>query len=602
VATHLNRPIRVAHVATIDATVRYLLLGQLRRLVSEGFEVTAISAPGPWVGEIEAAGIRHLAWEGATRAWDPVADLRALRSLVRILRRERFDVVHTHNPKPGILGRVVARLTGVPCIVNTVHGLYATPEDPPVKRAIVLGLERAASRLSDLELYQSEEDLAWARRIGLVSERSSLLLGNGTDLSFFDAAAVSSDRRVSLRQDLGIAKDEHVVGTVGRLVAEKGYREFFAAARTVRRAEPRVRFLAVGGIDAAKADAIRDDEIARARADVVFTGWREDVRDLISIMDVFVLASWREGLPRSAIEAAAMGSGLVLTDIRGCREVVRHGVDGLLVPPRNQEALGRAILELVRDPELRDRLGSAARDRARSRFDEEKVASIVVDNYRQLLSRKGVTGEAGDGVRFRRARPSDAPVLARLHREGLPEAFLPQLGDRFLRCFYRALAADDGAVVYVAEDEAGVVGFLSGVLSVRAFYRRFFRRHGLRAALAASSRLVRPRILRRALQTARYPTDVTGFPDAELLSIAVDGRSRQRGLGTALNHLVIRDLARLGADEIKGVVWADNDRSNRLYQRLGFRNMGRVVVHEGKPSNVWVFDCRSLSPSGSRSS
>ncbi|MDP9209280.1 MAG: glycosyltransferase, partial [Actinomycetota bacterium] len=179
-------PVRVAHLTTTDLTLRYLLLGQLRRLREEGYEVTGISAPGPNTAAIEAAGVRHLAWRNATRSWNLGADLRAFAELVRLLRRERFDLLHTHNPKPGVIGRVAARLARVPLVVNTVHGLYATPEDRPAKRLPVLALEGLAARCSDLELYQSEEDLRWARRIRLVPAGRSELLGNGTDLKRFD--------------------------------------------------------------------------------------------------------------------------------------------------------------------------------------------------------------------------------------------------------------------------------------------------------------------------------------------------------------------------------------------------------------------------------
>ena len=335
---------------TTDLTLRYLLLGQLRRLAAEGYEVTGISAPGPNAGALQAEGIRHLPWRNATRSWNPVADVRALAELVALLRRERFDLVHTHNPKPGVLGRVAARLAGTPLVVNTVHGLYATPEDRLRKRAAVLGLEWLAGRCSDLELYQSEEDLAWARRLRLARKGRSHLLGNGTDTGYFDPAQVPPERAAALRRELGLPADALVVGAVGRLVAEKGYRELFAAARAVRRADPRVRFLAVGAPDLEKADAISEAELAAAAGDVLVTGWRDDVRDLLAVMDVFVLASWREGMPRSAIEAAAMGKALVLTDIRGCREVARHDREALLVPPRDPGALAAAISRLAADP------------------------------------------------------------------------------------------------------------------------------------------------------------------------------------------------------------------------------------------------------------
>lgn len=376
--------LRVAHIATVDSTLRFLMLGQLRRLRDEGFDVTAISAQGEWVRDLERDGIRFLPWPHVTRAWDPRADAQAFAALLRLLRREHFDLVHTHTPKAGVLGRIAARRAGVPLVVNTVHGYYATQDDRFLKRVAVLGVERFAARFSDLELFQSEEDLAWARRRRIARSRGALL-GNGTDLVRFDPAAISPERVAALRAELGIPSDALVVGTAARLVANKGYRELFAAARAVREQMPHVRFLALGSGEGEAANRLLSDEIDRARGDVVFAGWRLDVAELMALMDVFVLASWREGVPRSAIEAAALGKPLVLTDISGCREVARDGIEGLLVPPRDVARLTEALLHLLRDPALRERMGRAAAARTRARFDERAVADRVVAHYRRLL-------------------------------------------------------------------------------------------------------------------------------------------------------------------------------------------------------------------------
>ncbi|HWC42385.1 MAG TPA: GNAT family N-acetyltransferase [Actinomycetota bacterium] len=659
----MTRRLKVAHLTTTDLTLRYLLLGQLRRLAAEGYEVTGISAPGPNGTALEAEGIRFVPWRNATRAWNPVADVKALAELVALLRRERFDLVHTHNPKPGVLGRVAARAARVPLVVNTVHGLYATPDDRLRKRAAVLGAEWLAGRCSDLELYQSEEDLRWAARLRLARKGRSHLLGNGTDVGQFDPAQVPPERAAALRRELGIPADAVVVGAVGRLVAEKGYRELFAAARAVRRADPRVRFLAVGAPDLEKADAIGEAELVAAAEDVVVTGWRDDVRDLLAVMDVFVLASWREGMPRSAIEAAAMGRAMVLTDIRGCREVARHDREALLVPPRDPEALAGAISHLAADPALRDRLGTAARTRALERFSEAQVAERVVAHYQGLFARRspgrslkrppihvggarsphgppgrpvgyarhacggpaGASSEAHatsipdrpsgapvpDVLVIRSATTADAAAMARLHADGMPDAFLPTLGPRFLARLYRALATDPDAVAVVAEGVEGVVGFAAGVTSVGGFYRRFARAHGPGAALAAAPRLVRPSVARRLLETVRYPAqepDGNGangnrrLPDAELLSIAVAPGFRTGGTGRALADGVLSGLAGRGVGDIKVVVGAANQGANRFYAKVGFREAGQLTVHQGTPSNVWIRSCHSSSPSPSASS
>jgi glycosyltransferase involved in cell wall biosynthesis len=391
----LTQSIRVAHVTTVDLTLRFLLLPQLIRLRDEGFDVTTISAPGPWTGDLEAQGIRHIPWPHATRSWNPAADLAAFRELHQILRREKFQLVHTHNPKPSVLGRIAARLAGVPCVVNTVHGFYAAPDDRLAKRIPVLALERLAVRFSDLELYVSEEDIEWSRRMRLVSPNRSFLVRNGVNLSTFDPSSVSEDRLAELRRELGIPENAVIVGTVARLVVEKGYRELFAAAATLHTVLPDVRFLSVGPADPDKADALNQRELDRVLGSFIFTGLRQDIPSLLAVMDIFVLASWREGLPQAAIEAAAMGKPLVLTDIRGCREVVRHEVEGLLVPPRDPVRLAEGIGRLVEDPDLRKKMGAAARARAIERFDQGKIIDVIVSQYRSLLARKGILGSAG---------------------------------------------------------------------------------------------------------------------------------------------------------------------------------------------------------------
>jgi glycosyltransferase involved in cell wall biosynthesis/ribosomal protein S18 acetylase RimI-like enzyme len=590
-------------VTTVDLTLRFILRGQLLRLRDEGFDVTTVSAPGQWTSELEADGIRHVSWRHATRAWDPSSDAHAFFELLKILKREKFDLVHTHTPKAGIMGRVAAQLAGVPCVVNSVHGFYATPEDHPLKRYSVLGLERLAARFSDLELYASEEDLAWARRIGVVKSARSRFLGNGVDLHRFDPKAVPAERLSALRKDLGIPEEARVVGAVGRLVAEKGYRELFAAARNVRRVMPETRFVVLGAPDEAKADAISNDEMEDAREDITFTGWVADVRDFLAIMDVFVLPSWREGQPLSAIEAAAMAKSLILTDIRGCREVARHDVEGLLIPPHNADRLTSAITRLLRDEGLRERLGSAARMRAIDRFDENRIAGELVSEYRNLLGRKGVhspgISPTASSVRIREGLEKDAAVLARIHRRSLPGAFLSSLGERFLRRVYVALARDENAVVVVAEDGDGIAGFATGVPSVRRFYRRFYLRHGITAALAAAPHLLNRHMIHRLRETGRYPGVSRDLPDSELLSIAVDARFRSRGVGKALAERILDGLSDRGATEIKVVVGAENEGANRFYAQIGFEHLANISVHDGTPSNVWIYRCHSSSHSDS---
>jgi glycosyltransferase involved in cell wall biosynthesis len=375
----------VAHLTTVDMSLRFLLLAQLRAVRDSGGNPIGISAPGPWVEELEREGIRHIPLHASTRAANPVRDGQAARELWQILRRERIDVLHTHNPKPGVYGRLVGRAARVPIVVNTVHGLYATEDDSLSKRAAVYALEAVAARCSDAELLQNPEDLELMQRLHLT--RRAQLLGNGVDLTRFDPARFTPEERRALRRELGADEHTVVIGTVGRLVAEKGYAELFEAVERLPR--DRVRLIVAGGDDPDKADALAPEVLARARANgVTLLGQRGDVDALYSAMDVFVLASHREGFPRAAMEAAAMGLPIVATDIRGCRQVVDRGTTGLLVPVRDPAALAAAVSALVDDAAGRTRMGRAARALAQEHFDEQRVVDIVMGTYRDVARRK----------------------------------------------------------------------------------------------------------------------------------------------------------------------------------------------------------------------
>ena len=382
----MNPPV-VAHVTTTDVSLELLLGPQLEAFAAAGYDVVGVSAPGPYVDALARRGIRHVPLEHATRAFAPVDDARALTELVGVFRRLQPAIVHTHNPKPGVYGRIAARIARVPVVVNTVHGLYAQAEDPWAKRAAVYSMERVASLCSHAELVQNPEDVETLARLG-VPRRKLTVLGNGIDLSRFDPATVTDDDARAARAEMGACgTDDVVVGLVGRLVREKGYLDVFAAAAQLRDRMPAVRIAVIGAEESQKGDALTSADRARAAgAGVRFLGGRSDVVRLYAGMDVHVLASHREGFPRSPMEAAAMGKPVVATNIRGCRQAVDDGVTGLLVPVRDPGALAGAIETLARDADLRRRYGAAAREKARRDFDDRRCVQITLDTYQRLLA------------------------------------------------------------------------------------------------------------------------------------------------------------------------------------------------------------------------
>src|SRR5579871_581808 len=274
-----HRP-RLVHVTTSDMSLALLLGNQLRAFAAAGYEVVGVSADGPYVRLLAEWGLEHVPLSHATRAMAPTRDVRAAVELFRLFQRIRPDIVHTHNPKPGVYGRLSARAARVPAVVNTVHGLYATPEDGAVKRAVVYALEAVAGRCSGAELVQNPEDIDVLARVGVPRSRLHLL-GNGVDLSRFDRSSLDAARVARTRRDLGAGPSDVVCGLVGRLVREKGYSEVFAAVPLVRREAPNTVFVVVGPRDAEKPDALTADEVRRAEAaGVRFLGGRDDVVDL----------------------------------------------------------------------------------------------------------------------------------------------------------------------------------------------------------------------------------------------------------------------------------------------------------------------------------
>jgi lipopolysaccharide/colanic/teichoic acid biosynthesis glycosyltransferase len=379
---------RVIHVTTVDMSVRHLLLNQLLWLRDGGFDVAAASAAGPDLEPVRSAGVSHFPVP-FTRRLTPVADVRAFLALWRLFRRERFDIVHTHQVKAATFAQLAARLAGVPLVVNTIHGFYFHEHTPPLKRHAWILLERALARLSTVLLSQNREDIDTAVREGICGRERIHHIGNGIDVRRFDRTAVDPARLDTLRRELGLSADDRVVGFVGRLVREKGVLELFEAVRLLRDRVPRLRLLMIGPVDTDKPDAIRPSTAeAYGIGDVaVFAGYRYDMPELYALMDACALPSHREGMPRSPMEAAAMGVPCVVTAIRGCREVVRDGESGVLVPVSDPAALAGALMRVLAGDGVAETMAARAREIACEQFDERLVFARVKHAYDRLLER-----------------------------------------------------------------------------------------------------------------------------------------------------------------------------------------------------------------------
>lgn len=392
--THLSLPataVKVAHVCTVDISLRYLLLNQLKTMQAAGYQVWGISAPGVEVPLLASVGIPHLAVPFTrSSSLTPLADLRAFWHLVRLFRRERFTIVHTHTAKPDLYATMAARLAGVPVVLTTLHGFYFHDLMPDHWRRFFMTMAQIGGWFADVVLSQNPEDMTTNEKERVYRSAKMKFLGNGIDVTRFDRQQLDHTVLQARRREIGIPANAPVVGFVGRLVADKGILELLAAAQIIRQRVPEVRFLLVGPVDDAKVDVITPaiaHEYGLEDA-CIFTGMRQDMPEMFELMDICVLPSHREAFPRSLMEASAMGVPCVATDVRGCRTVVSHNQNGLLVPLGNVPALAEAILYLLQNKEEARRMGGEGRRIALERFDEQKVFATILAEYARLLTEK----------------------------------------------------------------------------------------------------------------------------------------------------------------------------------------------------------------------
>ena len=361
---------RIAHVQLLPllSGVQRVTLDELERL-PPGYQRWLIcKQEGPLTTAALKAGAQALISEALVREIHPRLDLRALWQLWRYCRRYRFDIVHTHSSKTGVLGRLAARLAGVPCIVHTVHGFAFPAAKSGLQRRIFHAMEWMGARCSHLVICLHEEDARICReQLKLPAERVAIL-PNGIDLEKFSPVA-SGDQLRALRSDLGLPVDRQLITMVGRLWEQKDPGCLVEAyCQLWQKGDPGTDLILVGDGDL-RQQLQQRVKTAGLQAHVHFLGWRTDTPDLLRASDIFVLPSRWEGMPLAILEAMGTGLPVVVSDIPGNRHLVAHEQQGLLFPMENVTALADALHLLIVNPDLRVSLGKDARQRVEKQHD-----------------------------------------------------------------------------------------------------------------------------------------------------------------------------------------------------------------------------------------
>lgn len=385
---------KICQLCAVDFTLKNFLLPLIDDMQLRGWQVAAVCSDGPFGADLRTRGYR-VENVPIARSMNPWAALCSLLGLIRLFRRERFDVLHAHTPVAALIGRLAAWLTGIPLVIYTAHGFYFHDDMPMWKYRMFVAIERMAGWWTDFLFTQSEEDAQTAVIEKIMPADRVLAIGNGVDLNRFDPARVGVGDVMSnpaARASLGIPHDAFVVGLIGRQVREKGIAEFLQAITQLSARYPQLWVLVIGERLASDHAQGVDVEFSNARAvlgeRLVTPGLRTDVPELLAAMDVFCLPSWREGMPRTIIEAMAMAKPVVATNIRGSREEVVHEKTGLLVALRDADGLAGAIERLLLNPDWGRELGRAGRIRAMELYDESKVVAMQVECISRLMTQR----------------------------------------------------------------------------------------------------------------------------------------------------------------------------------------------------------------------
>jgi glycosyltransferase involved in cell wall biosynthesis len=381
------------------ATAAGMDCGQWESCLATG---RALGPEGSLEPECVAAGVRMLRVPGLVREVSPWQDGTALRQLVRLMQHEQPHLVHTHTSKAGILGRIAARRAGVPVVLHTPHGHVFHSYGGRLKTQLFVRLERACAPLTDRLIALTESEQREHEELGIGRLGQWTTVHSGVDFGPFRA---SREQRQSVRAELGLPVDAVVLGTVGRLVPVKGQRFLIDAFARVAARYSGLHLLLVGD------GPLREELAARARSlglgvrrpdgesvpctpavgTVLMPGLRHDVPCLLSAMDIFVLPSLNEGMGRVLVEAMAMELPCVASRVSGIQDVVEDRNTGILVPPRDPDALAQAVRALLECPDQAREMGRRGRRKVVPEFSRERMIEKLQKLYRDLLQEKGIS-------------------------------------------------------------------------------------------------------------------------------------------------------------------------------------------------------------------
>jgi len=390
---------KIALVANQNEIFFRLRMPWIKLLQQNGYEVFAVVPSGDWDEQIKSSGATLVDWRLSRSGRNLFSEARSIWGLSRIFRRLNVDIVQNFHTKPNVYAPIAARLAGVPICVSTVTGLGYTFVErsgygKKIAQTVNLKLLSIANRMATEVMFQNPDDLDLLRTNGAIQDNKGAFYpgGSGIDVDDYNPNIRDSEQSKNIREELGISHDAFVALFVGRLQLDKGLVEFIEAAKLIREKRSDIAMVMVGAPDPGNKRSISDEQFNQWKNEghAILTGRREDVPVLMSAANTVVTPTfYREGLPRTLLEAAATGLPLIGTDMPGVREAIEDGKNGILIPTKDPVSLAGAIVRLADDTQLASTMGDASLERAKNEFDHRKVVGKYLELYDSLLGSPG---------------------------------------------------------------------------------------------------------------------------------------------------------------------------------------------------------------------
>ncbi len=335
---------------------------------------------------LKSEGIEFTQCPSLLRRINIIKDLKAFFDIWRIIKKYNPLIVHTHSSKAGLTGRLAAKLAGAPIIVHTPHGHVFFGYFGPFKTKLFIIFEKLASRITDKIVALTNREKKDHILFKIAEEDKFSVIYSGIELNILKES--SSEEKQNLKKELGIPENSLIVGTAGRLVPVKGPEFLVKASKYIISKYPDTYFMFTG--DGPLEQDLKRKALEMGISDnIIFLGWRDDLVKIISIYDIFVLPSLNEGMGRVLVEAMALGKSIIASNVGGIPDLVIHGKNGFLVPPKNPKELAKYIQVLLEDKDKREKMGLAGKEMAYN-FTSERMVEKIANLYKKLLTQKNI--------------------------------------------------------------------------------------------------------------------------------------------------------------------------------------------------------------------